>query len=283
MKPVQRELPAQRHREGRLLRDTDSVAEEVPIALEYNGIAHAVMLASPADLEDFALGFSFTEEIVARASEVRDIRVVSGPAGITVQLEIASARFAGLKERRRALAGRTGCGLCGIEQLSQAVRRPAPLQSSAQFDAPSVCRALASLRSLQPLHDATGATHAAAFAQADGELLLVREDVGRHNALDKLVGALLRDGIGGRQGFIAVTSRASYEMAAKTARAGVPLLAAISGVTGLAVDVAQECGLCLTGFVRGESLTVYTVPERIASPGDESCAIVPRAALAGVD
>jgi FdhD protein len=251
-------------RRGPVLRDTqDWVAEEVPVALEYNGISHAVMLASPADLEDFAFGFSLTEDIIGSAADVRDVEVVPGDAGITVRLEIASACFAQLKVRRRSLAGRTGCGLCGTESLPQAVRQPPPLRSDARFAAAAVRRALATLRDHQPLHAASGASHAAAFADATGALLLVREDVGRHNALDKLVGALLRQRRDGGAGFVVVTSRASYEMAGKAARAGAPLLAAVSGVTGLAIDVAQEAGLCLAGFARDDNLNLYAHPGRI--------------------
>ncbi|WP_326538891.1 formate dehydrogenase accessory sulfurtransferase FdhD [Pseudorhodoferax sp.] len=242
---------------------TDCVAEEVPIALEYNGISHAVMLATPLDLEDFALGFSLTEEIVDSRSDVRDLEVVEGCGGLTVQLQIASACFARLKDKRRSLAGRTGCGLCGAESLPQAVRRPAPLQGDARFSGAAVARAMRALDGLQPLRAATGATHAAGFADAQGQVLLVREDVGRHNALDKLVGALLVAGIAPQDGFVAVTSRASFEMAGKTVRAGSSVLAAVSGVTGLAIDLAQDARLTLIGFARDDRLNIYTHPERI--------------------
>lgn len=241
----------------------DCVADEVPIALEYNGISHAVMLATPLDLEDFALGFSLTEEIVDSRADVRDLEVVEGCGGLTVQLEIASSCFARLKDKRRSLAGRTGCGLCGAESLPQAVQRPAPLQSDARFDAAAISRAMRALDGLQPLRAATGATHAAGFADAQGKVLLVREDVGRHNALDKLVGALLVARLAPQDGFIVVTSRASYEMAGKTVRAGSALLAAVSGVTGLAIELAQDAQLTLVGFARGDDLSIYTHPERI--------------------
>ncbi|NML46626.1 formate dehydrogenase accessory sulfurtransferase FdhD [Ramlibacter sp. G-1-2-2] len=251
-------------RRGAELRETqDWVAEEVPVALEYNGLSHAVMLATPADLEDFALGFSFTEDLVDSPSDVRDIEVVEGELGITVRLEIASSCFVRLKERRRSLAGRTGCGLCGAESLPQAVRRPPVLQSAACFDAIAVRLAMEALRERQPLHAASGASHAAAFADCSGALRVVREDVGRHNALDKLAGAMLRERRDASSGFVAVTSRASYEMAGKTARLGAPLLAAVSGVTALAVEVSEEAGLCLAGFARGDSLNLYAHPQRI--------------------
>jgi FdhD protein len=243
---------------------SDRVAEEVPIALEYNGISHAVMLATPLDLEDFALGFSLTEEIIDSPADIRDIETVVEARGVTVRLEIASACFARLKDRRRSLAGRTGCGLCGTESLPEAVRWPTPLQNEACFAAEAVSRAMQALRDRQPLHEASGATHAAAFSDASGNLQLVREDVGRHNALDKLVGALCSARLAATEGFIVVTSRASYEMAGKTVRAGVPLLAAVSGVTGLAIDVAHASGLTLIGFARGQDLSIYTHAHRIA-------------------
>ena len=243
---------------------SDRVAEEVPVALEYNGISHAVMLATPLDLEDFALGFSLTEEIIDSPADIRDIETVVEARGVTVRLEIASSCFARLKDRRRSLAGRTGCGLCGTESLPEAVRWPAPLHNEARVSAEAVSRAMLSLRERQPLHEASGATHAAAFSDASGVLRLVREDVGRHNALDKLVGALCSAKLAAAEGFIVVTSRASYEMAGKTVRAGVPLLAAVSGVTGLAIDVAHASGLTLIGFARGQDLSIYTHARRLA-------------------
>jgi FdhD protein len=244
----------------------DGVAEEVPVALEYNGISHAVMLATPLDLEDFALGFSLTEGIVDSRADVREIELVKGCGGLTVQLQIASGCFARLKDKRRSLAGRTGCGLCGAESLPQAVQRPAPLQSAARFEAAAVSQAVRALDLRQPLRDASGATHAAGFADAQGRLLLVREDVGRHNALDKLVGALLAANRPAQDGFVVVTSRASYEMVGKTVRAGSALLAAVSGVTGLAIDHAADANLALVGFARDDRLSVYTHPERVLWP-----------------
>lgn len=256
-----RQVPVLR---GADMRAADCVAEEVPVALEYNGIAHAVMLATPLDLEDFALGFSLTEGIVDSRADVRDLEVVAGGGGLTVQLQIAAGCFARLKDKRRSLAGRTGCGLCGAESLPQAVQRPAPLHSAARFAAAAVSQAVQALNARQPLRDASGATHAAGFADAQGVLQLVREDVGRHNALDKLVGALATDRLAADQGFIVVTSRASYEMVGKTVRAGSALLAAVSGVTGLAVDLAADAQLTLVGFARGDDLSVYTHPERLS-------------------
>lgn len=254
-------------RGGELFTTTDWVAEEVPVALVYNGVSHAVMLASPSDLEDFALGFSLSEGIVDSPSQVYDIEVqeetMNGARGISLALDVAASCFAHLKERRRSLAGRTGCGLCGTDSLAQAVRQPRPLASSVQFQAASVSAALARMRERQRLLGVTGASHAAAWCTAAGEMALLREDVGRHNALDKLIGALTCAGTDTSEGFIAVTSRASYELVQKTASAGVSLLAAVSGVTGLAIDMAQGCGVTLLGFARGQDLSVYSHPQHI--------------------
>lgn len=274
-----RKVPVSGLHDGQVFHGEDWVAEECPVALVYNGISHAVMLATPADLEDFALGFSLSEGIVDSPAQVYGIEVqpevscaggASAGSGITVNLDIASASFARLKDRRRTLAGRTGCGLCGTDSLEQAVRAPAALSADTQtvFQATAVSSALGQMRERQRLLGITGATHAAAWCAADGEIVLLREDVGRHNALDKLIGALSRPGAPAQAaqagaGFIIVSSRASYEMVQKTASAGVTLLAAVSGVTGLAIDVAQDCGLSLLGFARGQDLSVYSHPRRI--------------------
>jgi len=246
---------------------SDSVAEEVPVALEYNGVSHAVMMATPSDLEDFAVGFSLSEGIVETASQVYDMEVTrdgeGAGAGFTVHLKIASELFAQIKERRRNLTGRTGCGICGTESLDQAVRCPAPLSGARRFSAAAIARAVLQMRERQQLGGVTGATHAAIWADARGGIQHSREDVGRHNALDKLIGALARGKVAAGEGFIVVTSRASYEMVQKTASAGVSLLAAVSGVTGLAVDVAQQSGLALAGFARGSDMSVYTHAELI--------------------
>ena len=251
-------------RAGKVFAATDWVADEVPVALEYNGISHAVMMATPADLEDFARGFSLTEGIVDTVNQIRDIELVVSAQGHTLQIEIAAACFARLKDRRRSLTGRTGCGLCGTDSLAHAVRRPVPVTApTTPFDIAAVARALAALRSQQHLLDATGATHAAAWCHADGSIALVREDVGRHNALDKLVGALQVTGVDAPSGFIVVTSRASFEMVQKAACAGVALLAAISGVTALAITVAEAAGISLLCFARGDNASVYSHPEQI--------------------
>ncbi|MEO6624486.1 MAG: formate dehydrogenase accessory sulfurtransferase FdhD [Burkholderiaceae bacterium] len=250
-------------RDGKAFEREDWVAQEVPLALEYNGIAHAVMLATPADLEDFAVGFSRSEGIVDEVSQIYDFEAVEAAKGYTLSLQIAASCMGRLKQQRRTLAGRTGCGLCGVESLEHALRVPDPLPAGTQFSASTVSRALASLRERQPLLGVTGATHAAAWCDADGSLAYVREDVGRHNALDKLIGAMLRARMPAGDGFMLISSRASYEMVQKAATAGVTVLAAVSGVTALAIDVAQEAGLALLGFARGDDLCIYSHGERI--------------------
>lgn len=242
----------------------DSVPEEVPVALSYNGISHVVMLASPTDLEDFALGFSLSEGILADPSELYDLELEIETRGVVVQMRIAEARFVELKNRRRALAGRTGCGLCGVESLDQVARTLAPLPAGPAIAAAALHRALAQLQQKQPLHASTGGVHAAAWADAAGDLQMVREDVGRHNALDKLIGALAKDRRDPAAGFALVTSRASFEMVQKTASAGIGLLAAVSAPTALAIQKAQRCRVALVGFARQQDLVIYNDPWRLA-------------------
>ncbi|CAM4351373.1 formate dehydrogenase accessory sulfurtransferase FdhD [Bordetella muralis] len=243
----------------------DRVAEETPIALEYNGISHATMLASPADLEDFALGFSLTEGIIDRPTDVRGIDVVPQHDGIVVQIEISSACEVRLKERRRAMAGRTGCGLCGVETLPEVLRAVAPAPDASPVAISAILRAMRAMRASQTLHDITGATHAAAWADTDGQVHMVREDVGRHNALDKLIGALARRDEPFQQGLALVSSRASFEMVQKCAAAGIGILAAVSAPTALAIRLAQNTNVALLGFVRNADATIYSHAERIQS------------------
>jgi len=243
----------------------DRVAEETPVALEYNGISHDTMLATPADREDFAQGFSLTEGIVDHASDVRGIDLRPQCDGIVIELEIASSCAMRLRERRRAMAGRTGCGLCGVETLPEVLRDVPAVQADTAIPVNAVLQAMRGLRARQPLHDLTGATHAAGWARSDGTLELVREDVGRHNALDKLIGALARAGVDAGTGMILVSSRASFEMVQKAASAGAGMLAAVSAPTALAIRTAQRANLTLLGFVRQADATLYTHPGRITS------------------
>lgn len=241
----------------------DCVATEVPVAFEFNGISHAVLMATPTDLEDFAYGFSVTEGVVDSPSQIHDCEWLSCEQGTTLKLTIATSCFSRLKERRRTLTGRTGCGLCGTESLAQAVRYPPPLQRHQYFTSSAVTRALTTLREQQALLSVTGSTHAAAWCRADGHVEFLREDVGRHNALDKLIGALARHRRPADEGFVVITSRASYEMVQKTVVAGISLLAAMSGVTEMAVDVARQSGLTLLGFARGNDVSIYSHPQRL--------------------
>jgi FdhD protein len=259
-------LPVRGVRASQAFDRPDWVAVEVPVALEFNGISHAVMLATPTDLADFALGFALGEGILLGKSELYAIDEEYAPEGITLKLDVASAAFARLKTRRRSMAGRTGCGLCGTESLAQVARALPRLPPGPTLSRHAVARGMRELAARQVLQKITGAVHAAAWCSPEGEALLVREDVGRHNALDKLVGALAKHPTANAaSGFIAVTSRASFEMVQKTVSAGVPLLAAVSAPTSMAAAVAQEAGLTLAGFVRGDDLVIYTHPGRLDS------------------
>jgi FdhD protein len=250
-------------RDGKVETRQAVLAEEVPVAFEYNGVSHAVMLATPGDLEDFALGFSLSEGIVSEPGEVYDVDVHCSTGGITVAIDIASQAFARLKERRRTLAGRTGCGICGSESLDQVLRPLPALAGQGPSLRPSaVTAALAALVRAQQLQKQTGAVHGAAWSDVSGTAEIVREDVGRHNALDKLIGAVLRARANARPGFVVVTSRASVEMVQKAACIATTLIA-VSAPTQLAARVAHDCGLTLVGFARGSAFSVYTHPWRI--------------------
>jgi FdhD protein len=241
----------------------DEVAEEVPVALEYNGISHAVMLASPCHLKDFALGFSLSEGILSDISELYDCEISVMDDGIQVQMRIAAQRFSTLKGQRRNLTGRTGCGLCGAETLQQAIRRPPPVTSSAIISASSLYAGMAAMQAQQRMQQHTGATHAAAWLDADGNIDLVREDVGRHNALDKLIGAVAAERRDFSSGVALITSRASYEMVQKAATVGIGFLAAISAPTSLAVQLAEATNVTLVGFVRHQRHVVYAQSHRL--------------------
>lgn len=243
----------------------DAVAEEVPIAFACNGEPFAVMMATPCDLEDFALGFSLAEGLVERPEQVLGVEARSRLEGIELAIRV-SADAPGAQQRagaERTLPGRAGCGLCGTRLLEDAVRAPAPLAHATAFAATALRRALDALPLHQPLNAATGSTHAAAWADAEGRIRCVREDVGRHNALDKLVGALHREGHAPPAGMLLISSRASYEMVTKAARAGIGLVAAVSAPTALAIELARGAGIGLVGFARAGGYNVYAHPERL--------------------
>lgn len=255
-------LPVVRFDGGASTVENDDLAVEAPVALVFNGISHAVMMATPQDLEDFALGFALSEGLIQNRSECRDLEVEQRPEGFEVRMEIASGAFAALKQRKRAMEGRTGCGLCGLESLQQLGLQTLPRLHSDHPDVPParIQRAFAYLPEHQRLNAQTGACHAAAWVHDDGRLALVREDVGRHNALDKLLGARARFGESLTSGFVIVSSRASVELVRKCANVGVGVLAAISAPTSLAVEVARQTGIRLYGFCRGEQVVFYTAP-----------------------
>jgi FdhD protein len=256
-------LPATRWRDGQPSTTTETIAEETPVAIVYNGIPHVVMMATPQDLEDFALGFSLTEELIASAGDLQGVEVVRYSQGIEIQALVSAAAEEVIAGRTRRLTGRTGCGICGADSVSMVLKQLHPVVDTVSISGSAIRRGLESLISHQSLNAEAGAVHAAAWAGLDGTVQLVREDVGRHNALDKLIGALLKAGADPKSGFVLITSRASFEMVQKTTVLGAPLMAAISGPTGLAVRVARQAGLTLVGFARGGGHTVYTHPHRL--------------------
>lgn len=244
-------------------RKEDCVAEEVPVVLVYNTIPHVVMLTTPLNLEDFALGFSLTEEIIGHPAELHSVRVVQRSKGVEVRMTIPEQRFEQLHGKGKNMTGRTGCGLCGASTLEQAVRRPRPVGTGLPLDASLLNGAMSAMHERQSLNLLTGAVHAAAWLEPERGVVSVREDVGRHNALDKLIGSLAKANCNFDQGWLLVTSRASYEMVQKASSVGITLLAAISAPTGLAIQLAEECGLTLVGFTRNDNHTIYTHPHRL--------------------
>ncbi|MDX1505977.1 MAG: formate dehydrogenase accessory sulfurtransferase FdhD [Spongiibacter sp.] len=239
----------------------DYVAVEMPIAMVYNGISHAVMMATPENLEDFALGFSMSEGVLSEPSQLYDCEVKAVEHGLSVEMRIATSRLAALKERRRNLTGRTGCGLCGTESLEAAIRPVREVKAPPVSDR-AVQRALGALQHFQPLQAQTGASHGAAWCDLDGNIRLTREDVGRHNALDKLLGALIAAAEPLHSGFVLVSSRASYEMVHKSCALGIGALVAVSAPTSMAIEQARAAGQLLIGFARNGRHVVYHRPEQ---------------------
>jgi FdhD protein len=246
--------------EGEAQHGDDWLVEEAPVELRYNGDAFAVMMATPADLEDFACGFALSENHVSGIDAIRGVTVAELLDGYVIDIHVDAVVD---KERARLLPGRSGCGLCGSRRLEDVLRPPPRVPDGPVLDPGALERALATLTQRQPLNAGTGAAHAAAWASPAGTIQLVREDVGRHNALDKLLGALSRDGVDLRAGFVLATSRASYEMVVKTARLGIGLLAAISAPTALGVELARASNLTLAGFMRPGRYVVYSHPQRL--------------------
>jgi FdhD protein len=239
------------------------LAAEIPVSISYNGLAHAVMMASPLDLEDFVTGFSLSEEIVPDAGEIESIELRPLTVGVLAQARIPAGRARKLTEQRRNLVGQTGCGLCGLVELEAAIRRYRAIAVRPVLDATAVFAALAGLPAVQPLNRATGAVHAAAFCDGAGAILAAREDVGRHNALDKLIGHLARSGTDPRGGFVLMTSRLSFELVQKCLAMGIPALVGISAPTALAVTLAQDHGLTLVGLARPDRIQAFSDPYRL--------------------
>jgi FdhD protein len=241
----------------------EPIAVETPVALLFNGQSFAVMLATPSDLDDFARGFAVTEDVIGSADEVRAIDIVEVSRGIEVRVTIPEDRAAALAARRRSLAGRSGCGLCGVDRFSDALRPIAAVAAKTRFAPEALHRVIGAMAEQQILNAEVGSIHAAAFADADGRILHLREDIGRHNALDKLIGSLFAGRIDPASGFVMVSSRCSYEMVHKTAAAGIGLIAAVSAPTSLAIELAAKVGVGLVGFAREGRFTVYANPEKI--------------------
>jgi FdhD protein len=258
LQPSHLTLPVHYWQQGSEQKKLDCIAEEVPIAMVYNGISHAVMMASPANLHEFSLGVSLSEGIIKPAAEIYDIELVASEKGIEVRLDISSERMMSLKSHRRNLTGRTGCGLCGSESLETAIR---PIKSVTPQTLPSsrvIQDALSQLSEHQKLQALTGAVHGAAWCDDTGKILLLCEDVGRHNALDKLIGSLALRKINSQSGFVVISSRASYEMVQKVTSANIATLVAVSAPTGLAISLANQAKLNLIGFARPGRHTCYT-------------------------
>ena len=240
-----------------------TIPEETAVAFTYNGASYAVMMATPQDLEDFAIGFSLTEGIIQSPAQIETLDIVEEPIGIELRMRLTEPHAAALLKRRRYLAGPTGCGLCGIETLSEAMRTPGAVADGSVFTPQEIMAALDALAGLQAINQATHAVHGAAFYRRGEGLVALREDVGRHNALDKLAGALVRNGIAGRGGVGILTSRLSVELVQKAAAIGIPVLVAASAPTALAVRTAEACGITLVAIARRDGFEIFTQPQRI--------------------
>jgi FdhD protein len=262
-KSVSAEVTVERWLQGATTHTSDQVAEEVPVALIYHNVPHVVMLATPADFEDYAVGFTLSEGLVAHPDEIREVDVTAGADAVDVRITVAWDRFTELLHRRRNLTGRTGCGLCGAETAEDAIREVAQVGPGITVGTEDLHAAIEQLGALQPINARTGSVHAAAWVCPGKGIQLVREDVGRHNALDKAIGALVRCKTDLASGYMLITSRASYEMVQKCATVGISFLAALSAPTAFAVRLARKTGLTLVAFARRDRHVVYAHPERL--------------------
>lgn len=244
-------------------RSSRVIPEETPIAFTYGGSTHAVMMATPADLEDFAVGFAITEGLVDRPEDAGEVEIVASELGVELRTWLAGDRQEAYAARKRSMAGPTGCGLCGIESLEAATRSLPPLDNSLTVQAEGLIEAMGRMPGEQAINQETRAVHAAAFWNPASGALITREDVGRHNALDKLAGALARQGLAASQGVVLMTSRVSVELVQKAARIGAPIIAAVSAPTALAVRSAEKCGMTLVAVMRGRDFEIFTHPGRI--------------------
>jgi FdhD protein len=261
--PAYERVKAERHGDRGVELSEELVAAETAVALSYNGTPHAVMMATPADMEAFAIGFTITEGIVKRRKEIHAIEVVPTADGIELNIRIDAVRHRTLDRKRRILTGQVGCGICGAETIAHAIRRAKPVDSTLKLEDAAIRRALADLPEMQAINRATGAAHGAAWFNKAGEIELLCEDVGRHNALDKLIGAMLEKGSDFSRGAVLMTSRASHEIIQKSAVVGIQALIALSAPTSLAIKVAAKTNLTLIAFARGNRYTVYSGAERV--------------------
>jgi len=250
-------------RAGGLAGGERTIPEETAVAFTYNGSSYAVMMATPQDLEDFALGFSLTEGIVQSPGEIESLEIIEESIGVELRMRLTEPHATAFRDRRRYLAGPTGCGLCGIETLSEAMRVPTVIADDASFTPKGIMAALDALYGLQAINQMTQAVHGAAFYRKGEGIVALREDVGRHNALDKLAGALARKGVSGRGGVVILTSRLSVELVQKAAAFGIPVLVAVSAPTALAVRTAEGAGITLVAIARNDGFEIFTHPQRI--------------------